>query len=477
MVEVGLVEELRRVLSVADFGVPAASSPESSAAVSDGERVDAIRVMEELKCALEAAQAELAADLDASVRAGHAAAGIRAERQGRGVAMQVGLARRESHHKGGQHLALATVTRRELPHTRAAWRAGQVSEWRVTIIARETACLTLRDRQTVDATIAGDPDKLEAMGDRELAAAVSAMAYELDPAAFVERRRRAEGDRNVTLRPAPDVMSRLSALLPVKDGVAVIATLTAIANALVAAGDGRSRGQIMADILVDRLTGRSPADGQPPAENQPGVTVDVVVADDVLLGDSHEAADLIGYGPIPADLARELATAGLDPDSDIAVELRRLYADPETGDLVAMDSKARFFPLALALFILLRDRFCRTPWCGAPIRHTDHSRQHSAGGDTTARNGRGLCEACNYAHQAPGWRAGPAPVDRSDPSGRHTIETITPTGHRHVSTAPPHRQRSPGPPKRPPVQRPPLKIKIHTITDWTQPIAREPAHH
>lgn len=44
---------------------------------------------------------------------------------------------------------------------------------------------------------------------------------------------------------------------------------------------------------------------------------------------------------------------------------------------------------------------------------------------------RALCEACNHAKQAPGWRARPGP-----PGGGHEIETMTPTGHRYQSRAP-----------------------------------------
>ncbi|HEX3003870.1 MAG TPA: HNH endonuclease signature motif containing protein, partial [Angustibacter sp.] len=81
----------------------------------------------------------------------------------------------------------------------------------------------------------------------------------------------------------------------------------------------------------------------------------------------------------------------------------------------------------------LRDRTCRTPWCDAPIRHTDHIEPVEAGGATTALNGQGLCEACNYAKQALGWRQRAA----TGPPGRHTVDIITPTGARHRSTAPP----------------------------------------
>ncbi|MGH8969587.1 MAG: HNH endonuclease, partial [Actinomycetes bacterium] len=77
---------------------------------------------------------------------------------------------------------------------------------------------------------------------------------------------------------------------------------------------------------------------------------------------------------------------------------------------------------------------CRTPWCDAPIRHADHVTGHAAGGPTTAGNGQGLCEACNYTKQAPGWRAREHPD--SGP-GDHLVETTTPTGHTYPSRPPP----------------------------------------
>ena len=118
---------------------------------------------------------------------------------------------------------------------------------------RETACLSRQDRAAVDREVAGDPDRLEGMGDREVAAEANKLAYRLDPMSFVERRRKAESERHTTLRPAPDVMTWFTGLLPVKDGVAVHAALSAEADRKRAAGDERSRGQIMADTLVQRI--------------------------------------------------------------------------------------------------------------------------------------------------------------------------------------------------------------------------------
>src|SRR4029078_11207654 len=67
--------------------------------------------------------------------------------------------------------------------------------------------------------------------------------------------RRAARDRRVTVRPAPDTMAYLTALLPASVAVAAYAALTSYTQLVVGEGDHRGRGQIMADTVVDRITG------------------------------------------------------------------------------------------------------------------------------------------------------------------------------------------------------------------------------
>jgi hypothetical protein len=440
----------------------AALDPETAEAgrgVDDRARVEALRALEELVCTATAAQARLAADLDASQRRRQAEQGVPAPRRGRGVAAQVGLARRESHHRGRRHLGLAKVVTRELPHTWTAWRTGRITEWTATLIARETACLSREHRAAVDQAVAGDPARLEAMGLKQVAGACQAAAAQLDPAAVVKRRRRAEADRHVSLRPAPDSMTWLTALLPVTDGVGVLAALTQAAAAGRAAGDPRSKGQLMADTLVAAVLGThhnppaTPADRATPADpptssgshtQQPpaggGLNLNLTMSDQALFGGedagdaAEEPAHLDGYGPIPAELARELIADACDRGEKIW--LRRLYTHPVTGELVTMDTRARLFRNSLARFIRLRDQTCRTPWCDAPIRHTDHPLPADEGGPTSGLNGQGLCEACNYAKQAPDWHAHPTEPDADGHHGGHQVETTTPTGHRYRSRPP-----------------------------------------
>lgn len=229
---------------------------------------------------------------------------------------------------------------------------------------------------------------------------------------MVERAAKAASERTVTIRPAPDTMTYLTALLPVAQGVSVYAALRRQADTTV---DSRSRGQVMADTLVERFTGRSAATPAP-------IAVNLVLSDETLLGGDETAAEISGYGPIPAGVARALVNAALG-DRRSRATLRRLYAHPRSGALVALESRARLFPRGLANFIGLRDQRCRTPYCDAPIRHHDHAQPHSKGGPTSAVNGLGTCERCNYVKEAAGWRV----VAVVDESGTHTADFSSPT--------------------------------------------------
>lgn len=312
-----------------------------------------------------------------------------------------------------------------------------MNEWRATLLVRETACLSAADRCAVDDELAPDTGALAGVGDRALIAAVRAAAYRLEPHSVVKRASHAVTERRVSLRPAPDTMTYLTALLPVKAGVAVYAALSRYADTARSDGDARSRGQIMADALVERATG-TPG-------GVTGVEIQVIMTDRTLFQGDGEPARLPGYGVVPAAWAREtLQYAGNTASDDPAfgLWLRRLYTAPGSGELVAMDSRARLFPAGLRRFIQARDDTCRTPYCNAPIRHHDHIIQWHDGGTTSSGNGAGLCEACNHTKESHGWSVKPrsgAPGRREAGTGRkrHTLEVGTPTGHSYYSTAPP----------------------------------------
>ncbi|WP_442544632.1 HNH endonuclease [Arthrobacter sp. KN11-1C] len=410
--------------------------------------IDQLRALEDLKSAVAAAQAKIAVAFDAAQRSADAAAGVPADELGRGVAAQVALARRESPAKGSRLFGFAKALVTEMPHTLAALDTGQLNEWRATLLVKETACLSAEDRCAVDEELAADTGTFDGAGDKAIISAARAAAYRRDPRTVTQRASHAATERHVSLRPAPDTMTYLTALLPVAQGVAVHAALTRHADTLRnTAEETRTRGQIMADALVERTTG-TPA-------GICGVEVQLVMTDRTLFQGDAEPARLTGYGIVPAGWARTLLNdtanakrgqTAVEPgqvaqDHDLKVWLRRLFTAPGTGELVGVDSRARLFPAGLRCFIQARDDTCRTPYCDAPIRHFDHIIPWHDGGPTTLANGAGLCEACNHTKELPGWTARTRPPETrtatTSPGTRHVLEIRTPTGHHYRSKAPP----------------------------------------
>ncbi|CCQ17682.1 putative uncharacterized protein [Rhodococcus sp. AW25M09] len=389
--------------------------------------IDLITALETVKCASVAAQAVVTDAVATSISNERRERGRPKAQWRMGIASQIGLARRESPNRGGTHLGLARALVHEMPHTLARLRAGDLNEWRVMILARETACLTVDDRRTIDQRLCADPATLAGAGDRTIEGRARALANELDAASQVKRRAKAYAARRTSTRPAPESMGFFTALTSMEKTVCMWATLRRDADSIINAGggDARTRDQIMADLVFERITGASAAQGPP-------VTVDIVISDSTLLAGGDTSAYLHGYGDIPSDVARQLIRDALDNETHVA--LRRLYAHPTSGALTAVESTSRAFPAALGRLIDLRDRTCRTPWCDAPIRHHDHIRPHSAGGSTSAETGAGLCAACNYAKEGEGWTA---QAIRDKRNARHLYTLISPTGHTYDSSAPP----------------------------------------
>ncbi len=151
----------------------------------------------------------------------------------------------------------------------------------------------------------------------------------------------------------------------------------------------------------------------------------VIVPITMLLGLDDQPAELVGYGPIPADLAREIAVEGT---------WRRLLTDPVSGALLDHGRTTYTPPTGLADFVRARDVYCRNPICRqrAATADLDHTIAWDGGGTTCQHN---LWAGCRHDHRlktfAPGWTVDQYPDDR--------ITFTTPTGH--VYTSHPHDYR------------------------------------
>ncbi len=319
---------------------------------------------------------------------------------------------------GSSRLALARSLWFNLPSTLTALRRGQVSEWVATLISRETAHLDAATRRAVDAQLA--QHDLPTVSPRRAAATTQALAYRADPAAAVARAHTEEKARRVTLRPAPDTMAILTAHLPAPQAIAAWAALSQQANSAVATGDGPTRGQIMADTLVTRVTGQV-------RPNDPHVEIGLVMPIETLAHpDAGLPTQLLGYGPLPAALARELLhhTRG-------ELFVRRLHTT--SGHIVASDKRRRRFPRALARAICYRDRHCRDPYCDAPIRHLDHIQRYADSGPTSVRP---PVQAVVEQRDPPARRLAGVVTAGADPSTVGKGQRHHPAGHTYTSQAP-----------------------------------------
>ncbi|MCH6471662.1 HNH endonuclease [Sinomonas terrae] len=464
------------------------------------ELIDRLDALERLKAAAAAEQARTQAAFAALCEAGmDPRAAALESRTGRAAARsrersasaQIALARKVSPARGARLLAASKRLVTDLPCTLRALACGQLTEERAIFMAEGVEVLSPAARAVVDEDLCGHPQRLEGLGDRGVQDAVRAAVDAIDDSAALARVRKAEEGRRVTVRRLPDAMAQLTAILPVAQAASVAGALGAAGAAARAAGDARTRGQVAADTLVERVTGQAHADAVP-------LRVGLIMTDSSLFAGGREPALLQGYGTVPAAHARAMivgaatgsAASGLDnrptrrtkgrpagsspgtarggpgdlmaagPPGSAAVPspgaaalagawLRRLYLDPSTGELAAMDSRLRRFPRALAEFIEIRDQTCRTPYCEAPIRHIDHVTPVASGGETSVENGQGLCEACNHAKESPGWELAVVGTDTPDgtdsPDGTDTaggigpagtrgdILTLTPTGHEYFS--------------------------------------------
>lgn len=95
-----------------------------------------------------------------------------------------------------------------------------------------------------------------------------------------------------------------------------------------------------------------------------GPQIQVTVAATTLLGVDDRPGELAGCGPIPAEVARQLAA---DPDAS----WRRILTDPASGVLLDYGTTVYRPPPALARHVRARDQVCAFPGCRQPAVRCD----------------------------------------------------------------------------------------------------------
>ena len=185
------------------------------------------------------------------------AAEVHPDKIGRGIAEQIGLACRISPVTAARRLNTARALWFELPDTYTQLTTGGFSERVAETVVTETRHLDPETRRQVDTQL--QAAGITRMGFKAATACTRKFAYQADREGYLQRGRTERKHRRVGVRPAPDTMAVLTGYLPVEQGIACYAALRQHADTAVATGDSRTRDQIMADTLVERLTGQTTA--------------------------------------------------------------------------------------------------------------------------------------------------------------------------------------------------------------------------
>lgn len=269
-----------------------------------------------------------------------------ADGAGEEVAIEIGVTPQAA---AAQILQAQSIVKR-LPATMAALRTGKIDYRRALTINDLTTGMSEKDARTVEERVLDGGQRANANKFRD---AVRYQVIKADPEAAERRRTQARQQRNVTFRPNPDGMARLTAYLTSDETMAAHRRITALARSMQT--PERPLAQCRADALVDLILGK-----QKETAANIGMAMNVTVPMTTLMGINEYPGELAGYGPITAEHARELAQNAI---------WRRFITDSD-GEIVEINQRGYFSPY-LEEFVQARNRLCRVTGCGLPAEKPD----------------------------------------------------------------------------------------------------------
>jgi hypothetical protein len=291
-----------------------------------------------------------------------------------------------------------------LPNTCSALALGEISSAHATVIARETAS-AIHDGMSESAIFDIEARAIafaEFHTPGQVANHVRNAVAKYSPEEFEETVSKATSLRRVSCYNDPDGMSTVVAILPAADAQIVMNSI----EAFILRADQLSHTQSKDENLTkdmkraDALSSicaqfLSQLDDVVTPHRRP-LTINVTVDLPTLLGLAENPGQLAGYGPIPAAVARELASDG---------RWKRFITEPQTGNLLDFGRESYEPPQQLKDFLIARDRTCRFPGCrrSALLSDLDHAESWESGGRTSAENIGALCRRHHRLKTHDGW--------------------------------------------------------------------------
>jgi hypothetical protein len=455
------VEEARRVLGQVAAAAPDAVSLDALAQLCEQPlgpelAVDALVALERHAAWLASLMQPLLATVGDHAQAEAGGPGMSTDQALRAAHCEIAVALRLSEQRAGRDLWVARELTGRLSMVADALAAGTISYWHAFAIVESTSPLEDAHaveiaRRVLDRAGEQTPAQLR----RRLRRAVIAA----DPTLARKRADKAHADRRLDWWSLGDGMAELRLIAP---AAGIYSAYTAADELARRRGIGLTPGDCgwepidarRSDALLDLINAALPRPGQDnpaagsgpidiPAAIWPRTTVHITLDLPTALGLADNPADLAGYGPLPAHLARALAADG---------NWHRLIYEPLTGALLDQGHTSYKPSAALTRFIHNRDKTCCFPGCSRPaircdLDHTIPYDPTQPGGGRTDRINLG--DMCRHHHRVKhraGWKA------RRD-RDTATITWTSPTGHDYHVPVHDHRPE-PAPVDLPPDQEP-----------------------
>ena len=277
-------------------------------------------------------------------------------------------------------------------------RRGEIDLRRAKVFGYATVHLADDIRRVVIEQTIGDARYLTG---GQLQALLRRVCIKADAEDAQRRYERLVSDRRVISDSDPDGTASLMGLdLPPERVQAALDYITSLAKSLTGANDQRTLDQLRADIFLDLLAGHPLAKG-----GRGKGMVDIHVSLATLAGLADDPGELGGYGPVVADIARQVARA--QPESP----WRYAVTEPDCGEIIE-EGVVRRRPLAAQRRqVEQRNPRCIFPGCRMPANQCDldHRKRWVEAKETKTENLVPLCRHDHWVRHRAGWEHKPLP--------------------------------------------------------------------
>ena len=283
------------------------------------------------------------------------------EEAAEGAAAEIGAALRLTRRSAEIETGLAIDLNRRVPSVFNALLFGELDMRRARVLVDETLPV---DESTASAVVDEMLPVAPELTTGQLRHRIAKLCIDANPEAAAARYEWSLDDRRLVLEANTSGTANLLGLdLPPHVAASIKRRIHGAAIKLRNQGDARTMDQLRADIYLDLLRGRSAKSRSGAGSDRGQVNIDVDLA--TLTGLSEHSGDLNGYGPVIADIARQIAEHQED------TEWRWMLRDPDTGQPIDGGITRRRPTAAQQRKVEALHKTCIHPGCRIPASDCD----------------------------------------------------------------------------------------------------------